>query len=309
MKTDKHKKDAEIFSKLLRNTKLPNKITIGKFILKGKKGVKDKIQYNQSDLDLLNNEHEYTFPILDGDLQISLQLYENINTHYRLNCFTRINGIEGMTFCVNLTTEKESENIIYLKQKIKFAEQYKGSTKLAQAHRRQKQIVFCDLLRKLDFDITDNNDIILGIFDPTNKQLVNRGNTSVEKFLNDFIVVAILKGHFQGNKGYQLEILPTFNNLDYIFTGKDDEIENLPLKVIENKSKRNIPLGLRYKVFKKDSFKCVVCGHSASDGAKLHIDHIKPYSHGGLTELNNLQTLCSDCNISKSNKFIGPVVA
>jgi hypothetical protein len=297
---DKHK-DAKIFAELLRDTKLPNKITIGKFSLKSKKGVKDKIQYNQGDLDLLQNKHEYTFPILNGDLQVSLQLYENISNYYRLFCFTRINGKKGMTFSVNLTTEKESANVIYLTQKIKFAEQYQGSSQLAQAHRRQKQIVFCDLLRKLNFDITENSDLILGIFDPTKKQLVN---TSVDKFLNDFIVVSILKGHFQGNKGYQLEILPTYNKLDYIFTGNDDEIEDIPLKVIENKSKRNIPLGLRYKVFKKDSFKCVACGYSAIDGVKLHIDHKLPFSLGGLTELNNLQTLCSDCNISKSNKHI-----
>ena len=293
--------DAEVFAKLLRGIKLPNKINIGKFILHGKKGVKDKIQYNQEGLDLLQNQHEYTFPILDGDLQVSLQLYENVSNHYRLFCFTRINGKQGMTFSVNLTTEKESANVIYLTQKIKFAEQYQGSSQLAQAHRRQKQIVYCDLLRKLNFDITDNSDLILGIFDPTKKQFAN---TSIDKFLNDFIVVSILKGHFQGNKGFQLEILPSYNKLDYIYTGKDDEIENLPLKVVENKSKRNIPLGLRYKVLNNDNFKCVACGHSAVDGAKLHIDHKLPFSLGGLTELNNLQTLCSDCNISKSNKFI-----
>ena len=293
--------DAEVFAKLLRGIKLPNKINIGKFILHGKKGVKDKIQYNQEGLDLLQNQHEYTFPILDGDLQVSLQLYENVSNHYRLFCFTRINGKQGMTFSVKLTTEKESANVIYLTQKIKFAEQYQGSSQLAQAHRRQKQIVYCDLLRKLNFDITDNSDLILGIFDPTKKQFAN---TSIDKFLNDFIVVSILKGHFQGNKGFQLEILPSYNKLDYIYTGKDDEIENLPLKVVENKSKRNIPLGLRYKVLNNDNFKCVACGHSAVDGAKLHIDHKLPFSLGGLTELNNLQTLCSDCNISKSNKFI-----
>ena len=206
-----------------------------------------------------------------------------------------------MTFSVNLTTEKESDNVIYLTQKIKFAEQYEGNSQLAQAHRRQKQIVFCDLLKKLGFDMTENSDLILGIFDPIKKQLLN---TSIDKFLNDFIVVSILKGHFQGNKGYQLEILPTYNKLDYIFTGKDEEILDLPLKLVENKSKRAIPLGLRYKVLKKDAFKCVACGRNANDGAKLHIDHKTPFSLGGLTELNNLQTLCSDCNISKSNKFI-----
>ena len=293
--------DAEIFANLLKNTKFNNQINIGSFILKGTIGVKDTIQYNQAGLDLMDNEHEYTFPIQDGDLQVSLQLYENVSGFYRLFCYTRIGDKQGMTFSVNLTTEKESDNIIYLTQKIKFSERYEGSEQLAKAHRRQKHVVFCDLLRKLGLDVTENSDLILGIFDPVEEQLVN---TSATKFLNDFIVVSILKGHFQGNKGYQLEILPTYNKLDYIFTGKDDEIENLPAKVVTNKSKRNIPLGLRYKVFKKDGFKCVACGCSVADGAKLHVDHKVPYSLGGLTELNNLQTLCSECNISKSNKFI-----
>jgi len=293
--------DAETFAKLLRNTKLPNKICVGKFALEGHRGVLDKIQYNRDDVDLLKNKHEYIFPILEGDLQVSLQLYENVSGFYRLFCFTNFRGKSGMTFSVNLTTEKESENIIYLTQKIKFSERYQGSNNLAQAHRRQKQIVFCDLLRKLGFDITDNNDLILGIFDPIRKRLVN---TSIDKFLNDFIFVSILKGHFQGNKGYQLEILPTYNKLDYIFSSKDDEIEDLPLKIVENKSKRNIPLGLRYKVLKNDNYKCVDCGRGASDGAKLHVDHKLPFSLGGLTELINLHTLCSDCNIGKSNKYI-----
>ncbi len=300
-KINDYNNDADKFARLLKQTHFSGRVSFGKFILEGKKGVDKVIQYNQAGLDLLDNEHEYTFAILNGYLQVSLQLYENINNHYRLFCFTRFGNIQGMTFSVNLTTEKESENVIYLTQKIKFAERYVGSQELAQAHRRQKQIVFCDLLRNLGFDITDNNDLILGIFDPSSNKLVN---TSADKFLNDFILVSIIKGHFQGNKGYQLEILPSFNKLDYIFTGQDEQIKTLPKKTVKNKSKRNIPLGMRYKILKRDGFKCVACGQSASDGAKLHIDHKIPFSLGGLTELNNLQTLCSECNISKSNKYI-----
>ena len=249
----------------------------------------------------MKNAHEYTFQIMQGDLQVSLQLYENTSNYYRLFCYTRINNKQGMTFSLNLTTEKESENVIYLTQKIKFAEQYEGNDKFAQAHRRQKQIVFIDLLKKLGFDVTENSDIILGIYDPQKNQLVN---TSPDKFLNDLIVVSLLKGHFQGNKGYQLEILPSFNKLDYIFTGKDEEITDLALKVIENKAKRTIPIGIRYKVLKKDAFKCIACGRGVPDGVKLHIDHKTPFSLGGLTELINLQTLCNECNIGKSNKYI-----
>jgi hypothetical protein len=296
--------DAENFAGVLRRTKLnDNSVFFGNFILKGKKGVKDKIQYNQNDnCELIENKQEYTFKILDGDLQVSLQLYENINTHYRLFAYTRLGKIEGMTFSLNLTTEKETENIIFLTQKIKFTEQYDGNEKLAQAHRRQKQIVFCNILRKLGLEVTDNNDIILGIFDP---QISSFVNTSKEKFLNDFMVVSILKGHFQGNKGYELEILPSFNKSVDIFESIDEQIEKLPQKISELKGKRTIPLAWRYKVLKRDNCRCIACGRSAMEnGVILHIDHKIPFSLGGLTSLENLQTLCQECNLSKSNKFI-----
>ena len=37
------------------------------------------------------------------------------------------------------------------------------------------------------------------------------------------------------------------------------------------------------------------------DGVTLHIDHIIPVSKGGTDELSNLQTLCADCNLNKSD--------
>lgn len=56
---------------------------------------------------------------------------------------------------------------------------------------------------------------------------------------------------------------------------------------------------LRYKVLKRDGFRCKFCGVTSADGAKLHVDHIIPISRGGKTEMDNLQTLCSDCNLGK----------
>lgn len=60
---------------------------------------------------------------------------------------------------------------------------------------------------------------------------------------------------------------------------------------------------LRYQVFKRDNFKCCVCGASpAKDpSVELHIDHIVPWSKGGETTMDNLQTLCSKCNLGKSD--------
>lgn len=69
------------------------------------------------------------------------------------------------------------------------------------------------------------------------------------------------------------------------------------------KKSRRIPTKLRYQVLKRDHFKCCICGASpAKDSSvELHIDHIIPWSKGGETTLNNLQTLCSKCNIGKSD--------
>ena len=70
-----------------------------------------------------------------------------------------------------------------------------------------------------------------------------------------------------------------------------------------HKTKREISVQLRYKVLKRDNFKCCACGASpAKDSSvELHIDHIIPWSKGGETTLENLQTLCSKCNIGKSD--------
>lgn len=70
-----------------------------------------------------------------------------------------------------------------------------------------------------------------------------------------------------------------------------------------HKTKRDINLRLRFKVMQRDNFKCCICGSSpATDPTViLHIDHIKPWSKGGETTLDNLQTLCSNCNLGKSD--------
>ena len=69
------------------------------------------------------------------------------------------------------------------------------------------------------------------------------------------------------------------------------------------KTSRSISLRMRFLVLKRDNFKCCSCGASpAKDpSVELHIDHIKPWSKGGETTIDNLQTLCSKCNIGKSN--------
>jgi 5-methylcytosine-specific restriction endonuclease McrA len=60
---------------------------------------------------------------------------------------------------------------------------------------------------------------------------------------------------------------------------------------------------IRYEALVRDGGKCCACGRTAKNGVVLHVDHIKPRSKFPELqfELHNLQTLCEDCNIGKSN--------
>ena len=60
---------------------------------------------------------------------------------------------------------------------------------------------------------------------------------------------------------------------------------------------------LRYDILVRDGFRCKICGASAADGVKLHVDHILPVSKGGKTVESNLRTLCERCNLGKSTKI------
>ena len=60
---------------------------------------------------------------------------------------------------------------------------------------------------------------------------------------------------------------------------------------------------LRYDIMKRDNFRCVLCGRTAKEGVKLHVDHIVPVAKGGLTVPDNLRTLCDQCNLGKSDKY------
>lgn len=60
-----------------------------------------------------------------------------------------------------------------------------------------------------------------------------------------------------------------------------------------------IPDLVRYAVLRRDRFRCVWCG----DRRMLQMDHIVPWSAGGSDDIDNLRTLCQDCNERRSNRY------
>lgn len=70
-----------------------------------------------------------------------------------------------------------------------------------------------------------------------------------------------------------------------------------------HKTSRNVSWRLRFLVMRRDSFKCQLCGLSPAmkHGTVLVVDHVVPWASGGETTMDNLQTLCEQCNGGKSN--------
>lgn len=76
--------------------------------------------------------------------------------------------------------------------------------------------------------------------------------------------------------------------------------------IAKKKTKRDISERLRFAILLRDGFRCQSCGKSPlkSPGIELHVDHIVPWSQGGETVADNLQTKCMKCNLGKGNAFL-----
>lgn len=86
------------------------------------------------------------------------------------------------------------------------------------------------------------------------------------------------------------EITPVLIPLDI---PNDSKIASL--KVLKTKkTPRNINLRMRWTILQRDNFCCKKCGRSPAKDPSiiLHIDHVLPWSRGGETEIENLETLC-----------------
>lgn len=74
------------------------------------------------------------------------------------------------------------------------------------------------------------------------------------------------------------------------------------VKLKSRKTPREPSNRLKVQVLMRDGNRCRLCGVECNDGLhNIHFDHIIPWSKGGETVLENLQVLCSDCNLAKGN--------
>lgn len=58
---------------------------------------------------------------------------------------------------------------------------------------------------------------------------------------------------------------------------------------------------IKEEIFKRDNYRCVVCGRGRENGVEISADHIKPRDRGGTNIVENGQTLCMEHNLMKKN--------
>lgn len=82
----------------------------------------------------------------------------------------------------------------------------------------------------------------------------------------------------------------------------DNQEVNTSSSIVKHKTKREPSDRLKVQVLMRDGNRCRICGVECSGGLhNIHFDHIKPWSKGGETTLDNLQVLCSKCNAALGN--------
>ena len=178
---------------------------------------------------------------------------------------------------------------------------------------RSNQMFFLEQIRKAN-ENEKNYKQYCSEFSYIQKTQITNWNSTLKKHIEDSIVAASKLSpvcsinvtienvyispqgrnqYYDSRTFYQSEIIKTFSKIK--------EQKNFEAKKQEERSKMSD--SLRYDILKRDGFKCTICGATAQEGAKLHIDHIVPVSKGGKTTKSNLRTLCSRCNFGKSDKY------
>lgn len=106
-----------------------------------------------------------------------------------------------------------------------------------------------------------------------------------------------------GNASLQNDIVMDIENLNQM-------VEYLNSRIKWKKSVQGqralMTSALRRKILSRDGYTCCRCGANVAEEPNLllEVDHIVPLSKGGMTQEDNLQTLCWRCNRSKGAKIL-----
>lgn len=77
------------------------------------------------------------------------------------------------------------------------------------------------------------------------------------------------------------------------------EVERHPY--IQREERTPLPGAMWWAVVRRDDYTCQWCHMRSTNPEDLEVDHVIPYSAGGLDHTPNLRVLCVSCNQRRSN--------
>lgn len=134
---------------------------------------------------------------------------------------------------------------------------------------------------------------------PTRRELIKRSEFSIGPYMRAFgswrkALQAFVEWANTDEASFNSEIQEVEEN------GQDEKKFGAVETEFKHKTKRNISERLKVQVLMRDGNKCKLCDITVT-GENIHFDHIKPWSKGGETVLENLQVLCATHNLAKGN--------
>lgn len=136
--------------------------------------------------------------MVEGDglrLPISIQLYFNTLDQYRVFVYSK----KGMITSLNLTTGySDGEISLQIQQKLSL------NRNITREEREQYQEMMLNDIESEGIVIMPKNTVYFGKYDTINAEFIN---TTPERFLEQLLIVTLIKGHYMKNKDYQLPML------------------------------------------------------------------------------------------------------
>ncbi len=150
-------------------------------------GILSEINYFGKDLEFMVEGDGFRMPI-------TIQLYENEADYYRMFVYNH----KGMLTSVNLSTGY-SDGEINLKIQVKLS-----NRNITKEEREQYREMMLSDIESEGIDILPKNTVYFGKYDTINERFID---TTPEKFLEQLIKVALIKGYYMKNKDYELSML------------------------------------------------------------------------------------------------------
>ena len=250
------------------------------------------VALNQRNKKIVLNNSEKIKKLIELNKTINfVKTQSYYSNHYVCNSKRQLDNLSMTNYLITLISENSSsyeKNILTIENNIRKYNEY------------------MDNVRKIKSTITENYcksiKINYSIFIDYENRLYNKYILCKPK--TDLTIYC--KATYTSPKGrncYKKDRLFNYDEVKRLYKYTIDLQEQMQTRQDQIKLERSMMTdSLRYDIMKRDGFRCQICGSTAQDGVKLHIDHIVPVSKGGRTIPSNLRTLCDRCNIGKSNK-------